>query len=88
METRVLSRGLSFCPQENFDLFEVMTDLQLSVRKLLLKCTYAKNDIEIDTTDWFKYTMREFKALLDLTLVFQENNTIDPNRSDRSSWDI
>lgn len=75
-EIQVLSRRLSFCTLENFDLFEVVTDLQHFVRKLLLKWTYTKTNIEIDTTDWSQYSMSAFKALWDLTL-FQKNNTVD-----------
>ena len=76
-ETSLLSRGLSFCPESNIDIFEAITDIHLFVRKLLLKCMYNKNNTEIDTTDWSTYKMREFKALRDLTILFQENNTID-----------
>lgn len=77
MKTNVLSCGLTFCPQAHFDLFEAITDIQLFVRKLLLKCMYAKNESDIDITDWSAYSMKEFKALRDLTLLFQKNNTID-----------
>lgn len=38
---------------------------------------YNKNDIEIDNTDWLTYSMHEFKLLRHLTILFQENNTID-----------
>lgn len=38
---------------------------------------YVQNNIETDTTDWSQDSMREFKALRDLTLLFQENNTVD-----------
>lgn len=57
--------------------FEVVTDLHLFARKLMLKCQYEKSNIDIDTTDWSKYSMGEFKALRDLTLLFLESNTND-----------
>lgn len=38
----------------------------------MLKCTHAKSNIDIDTTDWSQYIMTEFKAL---TILFQESNT-------------
>lgn len=76
-ETQILPGSLTFCPQENFDLFEVVMDLQLFVRKLLLKCMYTKNKAVIDNTDWSSYSMREFKALRDITILFEENNTVD-----------
>lgn len=76
-EIDVLSRGLTFCPQENFDLFEVVTDLQLFARRLLLKSLHAKTDTNIDMSEWASFSMKEFKALRDLTLLFQENNTVD-----------
>lgn len=76
-EIQLLSHGLTFCPGANFDLFEAITDIQLFAQKILLKSFYAKNESEVDTTDWSELSMKEFKALWDLTLLFQENNTID-----------
>lgn len=73
----VLSRGLSFCPSQNFDLFEVVTDLHLFARKVMLKCQPETSNTDIDTTDWSEYSMHEFKALQNLTLLFQESNTSD-----------
>lgn len=43
----------------------------------MLKCQYETSNKEIDVTDWSKYSMREFKALCDLTLRFQESNSDD-----------
>lgn len=37
-EVQVLSKGLSFCLHQNFDHFEIVTDLHLFAHKLLLKC--------------------------------------------------
>lgn len=76
-ESSVLSRGLTFCPQDNLDTFEVITDLHLFARRLLLKSLHAKVDENIDTTDWASFSMREFKALRHLTLLFQESNSLD-----------
>lgn len=77
VEIHLLSHGLTFGPEASFDLFEAITDVQLFARKTLLKSFHAKNESEVDTTDWSDFSMKEFKALWDFTLLFQENNTID-----------
>lgn len=76
-EIQILSRGLAFCPEQNFVIFEAITDIQLFARRLLLKYLHAKNDPHEDTTDWSLYSMWEFKALQHLTLLYQENNMVD-----------
>lgn len=76
-EFQVLSRGLTFCPEQNFKVFEAITDLQLFARRLLLKYLHEKGNSDEDTVDWSTYSMREFKAPRDLTLLYQENNTFD-----------
>lgn len=76
-EVHLLSRGLTFCLEANFDLFEAITDLHLFARKILLKVFYAKKESEVDTTDWSVFSMKEFKALRDLTLLYEEGNTTD-----------
>lgn len=42
-ERALLSKGLSFCPASNLNIFKVIKDLNLFARKLLLKSMYAKN---------------------------------------------
>lgn len=39
----VLSKGLSFCPESDTDKFEIVKDLQLFTRKLLLKSIYNRD---------------------------------------------
>lgn len=41
-EIAILSKGLTFCPSSNIDTFEVIKDLHLFARKLILKSLYAK----------------------------------------------
>ncbi|XP_077339255.1 uncharacterized protein LOC143983433 [Lithobates pipiens] len=76
VESDVLARGLTFCPQANLDPFGAITDIQLFARRLLLKSLHAKNTTDTDITDWSRFSMREFKALRDLTLLYEENNTV------------
>lgn len=42
LQVQVLARGLSFCPNQDIDQFEVIKDLQLFTRKLILKQMYTK----------------------------------------------
>lgn len=42
-ETQLLEKGLTFCPDSDFDVFEIIKDLQLPARKLILQTLYAKH---------------------------------------------
>lgn len=39
----VLAKGLRFCPDSDTDKFEIIKDLHLFTRKLILKSLYTKN---------------------------------------------
>lgn len=41
-EAAILSKDLTLCPSSNMDTFEVIKDLHLFARKLILKSLYAK----------------------------------------------
>lgn len=42
-EESVLALGLSFCPQQNVNTYELVKDIRLFIRKLLFKSTYQKS---------------------------------------------
>lgn len=67
LESQVLSRGLSFCPNQNINKFEAIKDLQLFARKLILKQMYSR---EIPAKPNFK--SQELKALK-LVSMLEEN---------------
>lgn len=68
-EIRVLKKGLHFCPNNNANKFEVFKDLQLFVRKLLLKSLYQRQHPSTDKTP------QENKALNQLISLVEESDT-------------
>lgn len=46
-EIEVLSLGLGFCPDQTPDVFEVIKDLNLFVRKLSLKAIHQKAQLQL-----------------------------------------
>lgn len=79
VETQVLARGLSFCPNQNLDKFEVIKDLQLFARKLILKQLYSQ-DIPVKPD----FELQELRALETLIDLLEESDPPRPDRSDRS----
>lgn len=50
-EIKVLSLGLNFCTEQHIDTFEVVKDLNLFSRNLLLKVMYGRDSNNIATSD-------------------------------------
>lgn len=48
MKIQVLQQGFNFCPTHNIDEFEVIKDLQLFGRRLLLKTIYGPKTTPLD----------------------------------------
>lgn len=71
----VLQKGLSFCLDQNLDIFECVKDVNLFARKLLLKVMLDKsNPDKPNYTELFSgYTVADFRALKGLILLMQEN---------------
>lgn len=70
-EKLVLKKGLNFCPTHNLDKFELYKDLQLFVRKIILKKLYHKQSANPDRTT------QENQALDQLISLLEESDTAD-----------
>lgn len=72
-ELEVLKRGLSFCPDKDMDVFDVIKDVNLFARKLLLKVLVNKpKTSQPNYAEMFQgYTLADFRALKDLILLMQ-----------------
>lgn len=68
-EIQILSLGLGYCPEANFDIFETIKDINLFTRKLTLKLLHHKTD-QPDTgfNALMQLTQRECKELRELLL--------------------
>lgn len=71
-EVDVLMKGLGFCPNENFCKFDLVKDLNLFVRKLLLKNMYDRN---FNATS--QLSREEDKTLEQLVSLLEENDKLD-----------
>lgn len=71
-KTSILARGLSFCPDQDLDRFEVTKDIQLFARKLILKQLYSK-----ETPKQPKFKLQELIALDNLIALLDENESPD-----------
>lgn len=87
-ERRLLSKGLSFCPDSNLDSFEAIKDVNLFARKVLLKSLYSKekkkdNIVQHDKDlDDLLSLLDEQDSLdlidtLDLDVLLQEHTTME-----------
>lgn len=74
-ERILLSKGLSFCPNSNLDTLEVIKDLNLFARKLLLKSMYSKNRVKSETPD--AQHEKDLDVLLSLLEEQDSPNLID-----------
>lgn len=72
IEYSVLSKGLSFCPSQNLNKFEVIKDVQLFARNLILKQIYSKTPPLLPT-----FESLELQALDALVGLLEENETPD-----------
>lgn len=70
-ETSILKKGLNFCPNYTLDKFELYKDLQLFIRKIILKKLYQKENTRTN------YTPLENQALDQLITLLKESNTSD-----------
>lgn len=76
-EVEVLRRGLSFCPDEGIDVFDIVKDVNLFARKLILKVLLDKSSSKPNYLELFKgYTVADFRALKDLILLMQESEEL------------
>lgn len=56
MEIEVLLKGLSFCPQTNFNKFEIIKDINIFARNLLPRVLHDKGtEILADELAWKDY---------------------------------
>lgn len=66
-QIQLLSLGLDFCVDEHMDLFELLEDLQLFTRNLLLKALHTKPGENEPPTFNFdkhdKFTVQDFRSL-------------------------
>lgn len=62
---------MNFCPDHKLDKFELYKDLQLFIRKLILRKLYQKQDAK--TT----FTPKENRALDQLVALLEESDTSD-----------
>lgn len=78
-EVEVLQKGLSFCPDKGMDVFDVIKDVHLFSRKLLLKVLVDKSKTtKPNYAELFKgYTVADFRALKDVILLMQESENLD-----------
>lgn len=67
----VLCKGIRFCPNHDLDKFEIYKDLQLIVRKLLLKSLYHKTNTNP------AQSLQEDRALDQLISLLEESDTTD-----------
>lgn len=64
-ETQLLWKGLTFCPDSGVDTFEIIKDLQLFARKLILQSLYAKLNQSNQSTAWVKKDLDDLISLLE-----------------------
>ena len=89
-ELTVLKLGLSFCPNSNLDKYEVIKDLYLFARKLTYKFIFdpdkkrLREEREL-SEQIKKYSMKEFRALRDLILLLDENDTSNSSPTNEPS---
>lgn len=73
-----LSKGLSFCPHINIDHFEVIKDVDIFVRNLLLKLIYYKEDLKDDKVSLLEnYSKTDFQMLKTLNKLLAEGGPPD-----------
>lgn len=74
-EEMVLLNGLSFYPDQELNVFDCITDINLFARKVLLKVFLDKSKIvKPNYSEMSKgFTVADFRALKDLILLMQEN---------------
>lgn len=89
-EILALQKGLSFCPDQDIDIFECIKDVNLFARKLFLKVLLDKFKTEKPNyTEMFtEYTVADFWALKDLILLMQDNQELDSLDSSILNQDI
>lgn len=77
-EVEVLRKGLSFCPDQELNIFDAVKDIHLFARKLVLKVLMEKSHSEkLNYNELFKgYTVADFKALKEIILLMQENQKL------------
>lgn len=69
VETDIISRGLSFCPNEDIGKFEAIKDIQLFAREIILKQLYDNNRKE-----GTQLKPQEIKAIDYLISLLEDND--------------
>lgn len=69
---KLLAKGLSFCPSQNFDRFKVIKDLQLFARKFILQQIFGRNK-----KDNMQLNPQEIRARDDLVALLEESDPLD-----------
>ncbi|XP_073491307.1 uncharacterized protein [Aquarana catesbeiana] len=73
----ILKLGLTFCPVQKVDQFELIKDINLFSRKLMFKILYDKSDIPINdralaNPAWEGMTISDIKAMEELMELWEE----------------
>ncbi|KAM5191587.1 WD repeat-containing protein 64 [Mantella aurantiaca] len=82
-EMDVLRLGLSFCPEQDIDVFETIKDINLFARKLILKVMYdsSSSSGQSDYDPYGNYSIQDFRNLKMLMQLLQENEDYEKNNS-------
>lgn len=69
-QLEVLAMGLGFCPERNHNLFDTVKDVNLFVRKLMLKVLHHKNiQSPVGVGALMQLSLTECRELRDLLLM-------------------
>ena len=77
----VLELGLSFCPTQNIDAFELIKDINLFSRKLMLKILFYKPKTNFDNPLWQQMSLDDIKAVEELMELWEEGHINDDDLS-------